>query len=146
MLVFMKSILAPLKSGKRIVTRLVLAVLLGGVFITAQATTQTAPVAAATCHSHWIWHHGNRGFTPYTEVKWTSNRCGNLIRNRSICFNRPLHTYPTDPSGIVVKVGLKARTYCKNSDYNIYKGQMQWRRPGPGRQWSAWKTFWTASF
>ncbi len=139
------------KIGKRVGLRMLAIVLFGAVVIAAQLAP-AANASAADCHSKTTkGSFGFRGiqFIPYTQIKWESNPCGNLLRERTICIKGgiPYHHYISKPSGIIVKVGLKARSYCRQNIYNgmstdgVLKGQYQWRRPGPGREWSAWKTF-----
>jgi len=150
-----KSILQNITFFKRgnFSTRLVASVLLG-VVVVAQLATPVAAVAAvpdsqgdmvipdASCHVTWTWQVGNQGVeqTPYSQIKWTANPCGYLIRNRSQCLKVFGGKYYTAPSGIVKRVGLKARTYCNNMWQDLKKGQYQWKRPGG--EWSPWITFW----
>ncbi len=140
------------KTVKSVGLRVLAALLLASVFITAQSTAQT-PVAAApaaVCHSTWKGNHGHRGLvfpTGWTEVKWTSNPCRNLLRGRTQCvrgFDSGTY-YVTKPGGVVVAAGRHAptsRTYCHNKSDYLCRGELQWRRPGPGRHWSAWQNWW----
>ncbi len=135
----------PIRVGKRVGLRVMAVALLGAIFVVAQSSAPSAAVAtAAACHSTWRPGHGTHGFNhKFTEVKWVTNSCGNLIRERTICSTGFLGLggkYATDPSGIVIKTGVWARTFCKTTDWDLWSSQMQWRRPGPGRHWSAWQT------
>ena len=135
--------------GARIVAGMLLVVVVVAVLAApVAAVADSGDIAAGdivipdVCHSTWRWQVGFYGYAgiPYSQVKWTSNPCGDFIRDRSECVHVNGNTYDTDPSGIVKRVGLKARTYCHTGYDSLKRGEYQWKRPGG--QWSAWKTFW----
>jgi len=137
--------------GARIVAGVLFVVVVGAVLATPVAALAAAAdsemvagggsIDAGTCHESWIGHHGSRNLVDYTQVKWTANSCGYLIRERTECEVLITNAhYDTAPSGIVSAVGIKARTYCHNGWDSYRRGEYQWKRPGG--QWSAWKTFW----
>ena len=138
--------------GARILASVLLVVVVGAVLATPIAALADSEmvadggfVDAGACRSQWKFDHAQFALRPWSEVGWKSNPCGDLIRGRTRCETFPVLThYNTAPSGIIVNTGKNVwgKTNCKADDGGILRGEYQWRRPGAGKQWSAWKTFW----
>ena len=138
--------------GARIVAGMLLGVVVVAVLATPIAaiaegdmTSNDIVIPDSSCHERWRWQEGYYSINsiPYTQVKWTANSCGYLIRDRTECQLFLGNKYDTAPGGTVKAVNLKSRTYCHNSTDALIRGEYQWKRPGAN--WSAWKTFWKGS-
>jgi hypothetical protein len=106
------------------------------------ADSTGGPIAATSngCTSYWKWQANNYLYNGgYTQVEWTSNRCGFTIQERSFCNTGSGGNWSN--SGIVSGEDIWDKSSCPALISYASRGEVHFNYQN-GNGWTTYQSFW----